>query len=45
MKKMLLSCGEVDYLVKKETPYKKYINKAPYRININTLIGMQCANF
>jgi len=31
---MLVSCGEIDYLMKKETPYKKYINKTPYHINI-----------
>jgi len=26
--------GEIDYLMKKETPYEKYINKTPYHINI-----------
>jgi len=31
---MLVSCGEIDYLMKKETPYEKYINKTPYHINI-----------
>jgi len=31
---MLVSCGEIDYLIKKETPYEKYINKTSYHINI-----------
>jgi len=30
---MLVSCGETDYLMKKETPYEKYIKKTPYHIN------------